>query len=241
MSRVGADAARACRGNARRLAHWPHDSTCGASPQRGESVASAAARTGPCTRRRSRPRVESRNRPFRPDGPWRRDPSWGDGRVHGRWTRRRSRGRGTLGRVRDDWMGTAARLDIACLLPQFSRVLLAGRRGRERRGIGRGGTGAAAGYEGTPRFAGPGSRSPVIGPCHRTVFTRPPDSRKRRRSAFAKRLRLSMPGSGRIGNVRALNLRRMVDSEHRRITPTSRMVSTSGRASRRTRASVSMQ
>ena len=84
-------------------------------------MASAAARTGPCTRRRSRPRVESRNRPFRPDGPWRRDPSWGDGRVHGRWTRRRSRGRGTLGRVRDDWMGTAARLDIACLLPQFSQ------------------------------------------------------------------------------------------------------------------------
>ena len=89
-----------------------------------------------------------------------------------------------------------------------------------------------------------GHARPVIGPRHRTVitrlFTRPPDSRKRKRSALAKRLRLSIPGSGRIGNVHARSLRRMVDSEHRKTVATSRMVSTSGRASRRTRASFSM-
>ena len=59
-------------------------------------------------------------------------------------------------------------------------------------------------------------------------------------AALAKRLRLSRPRSGGIGNTASRSLRLMVDSEHLRTSASSRSVITSGRASRRAWASCIM-
>ena len=80
--------------------------------------------------------------------------------------------------------------------------------------------------------------------CDKLVYARavlaPLDSRNRRTAAFAKRVRLSRPGSAGIGKTPARRRRLMVDSEHRNTRASSLRVSTSGRASRRARASFVM-
>ena len=67
----------------------------------------------------------------------------------------------------------------------------------------------------------------------RRVPTAPPESRYRATATFAKRLLRSRPRSAGIGNTPARIRRLMVDSEHRSTRASSRMVSTSGRDSRR--------
>lgn len=57
---------------------------CALRLRREESRGQCHGSDRPCTRRRPRPRAGFGYRPFGPGGPSRRDPAWGDDRVHRR-------------------------------------------------------------------------------------------------------------------------------------------------------------